>query len=489
MMAGFLDIARSSYVNLPLGVRRYIGAALATVPARLRYGATYQTCREEIVRARHNPGFAASEQRKRLISAVDTALKHSPFYKESFARALGQQLSAEEIVQPKNWLRVPVLDTLTVQREALRMCCVPQEQLDRVATGGSSGHPLPFFLDRDRSPTEYAFVMDLWERAGCGLDDWRASFRGWNIPPHAAQPFEVEHGLRQLRVSVFQMEPAQLAIYADEIRRRGIRFFQGYPHAIAKFANFVNLMDPPMRHDIAGIMLHSEPLYPEYRAAITKAFPNATLLPFYGLSEKCAFGSPDPSRPGAYSMSPLYGFTELLDDNGSPVTRPGATGRIVSTGLQFLGMPFIRYETGDRATLVERPNRANGYSLQVADIAPREGHLFLISHANTPILAHMTMIGDRELDAISAFQYEQHRPGEVLMRVELAPGASPAMVTAYTQKINERQRGALNFTPEIVPAIPLTERGKRRLVIQHLAMPRLPGSGAMPKPTHGAMDA
>lgn len=488
-MAGLLDVARSSYVNLPTGVRRYIGAALASVPVKLRYGSTYQTRRDEIVRARHDPSFAASEQRKRLIHAIRTAQTNSPYYRESFARAFGQELAAEEIVQPKNWLRVPVLDTPTVQRQAARMCCVSQDKLDRVATGGSSGHPLPFFLDRDRSPTEYAYVMDLWERTGCSADDWRASFRGWDIPADAPQPFEVENGLRQLRLSVFRMKPSDLATYAEEIERRGIRYFQGYPHAIAKFAHFVNLMDPPMRHDITAIMLHSEPLYPEYYDAITKAFPNAALLPFYGLSEKCAFGSPDTTRPGAYCMSPLYGFTELLDDAGIPVTQPGTSGRIVSTGLQFFGMPFIRYETGDRATLIERPNRANGYSLVVSDITPREGHLFLISRSNVPILAQMVMIGDRELGAISAFQYEQHRPGEVLMRVELAPGASPEMITAYTRKINERQQGELIFTPEIVPAIPLTARGKRRLVIQHLPLPRSPDSAVMPAPTHGAMDA
>jgi phenylacetate-CoA ligase len=143
------------------------------------------------------------------------------------------------------WRRVPVIDALTVRREASRLCCVPQRRLDSVTTVGSSGHPLPFFLDRDRSLKEYAFVMDLRDRAGCGPDDWRALFRGWHIPAEARLPFEVEPALRQ-RLSVFSMEPDHMARYAREIAQRDIRFLQGYPYALVKFANFLVSSDLPL---------------------------------------------------------------------------------------------------------------------------------------------------------------------------------------------------------------------------------------------------
>ena len=483
----FLDIARSSYVSLPLGVRRYIGAALAAVPVELRYGPTYRNCRAEIAQARRDPIMARKEQQKRLLQVVTTALQHSPYYKEAFATVFGPNPRADEIVQPENWQRVQVLDNHTVRREAANLCCVPRERLDRVTTGGSAGQPLVFFLDRDRSPREYAFIMDLWESLGCGPDEWRASFRGWHIPAEAHLPFEIEHGLRQLRMSVHRMDSNHMSRYADEIANRKIRFLQGYPHAIAKFATFAARSGLPMRYGIAGIMLHSEPLYPEHRVAIAKGFPNAGLLPFYGLSEKCAFGSPEPAREGVYAMNPLYGLTELLDDEGAPVTEPGREGRIVSTGLQFLGMPFIRYETGDRATLVELPDKANGHHLLVTDIQPREGHQFLISRSNEPV-ASFTVMLDNEVEAIAAFQYEQHRPGEVVLRVELAPNASTAMLATYISKTNERLRGEITFIPEIVASIPLTARGKRRIVIQHLPIPPSAERGALPASPHGAVD-
>ncbi|MHB2266469.1 phenylacetate--CoA ligase family protein [Aliihoeflea sp. PC F10.4] len=487
-MGAFLDIARSGYVGLPAGVRRYIGAALGAVPVELRFGGAYRDCRTKIALARCDHVMAREEQRARLERLVAVALEKSLWYRQVFTQTFGQGTVAEEIIRPENWRRVPVLDNPTVRREGARLCCAPADTLDRVTTGGSSGKPLPFYLDRDRSPTEYAFIMDLWDRAGCGPDEWRASFRGWNIDAASRQPFEVEHGLRQLRLSVFRMQPDDMARYAGEIARRGIRFLQGYPHAIAKFAAFVARHDLPMRHDIAAVMLHSEPLYPEYSSTIEQAFPNAKLLPFYGLSEKCAFGSPVPDRPGVYEMNPLYGLTELLDDDDAPVTEPGRRGRLVSTGLQFMGMPFIRYETGDRATLIELPEEANGHCLRVADIVPREGHLFLVTRSNQFIPAHTMMMGDHEVDAISEFQYEQHRAGEVKMRLVPAEGAQASTIEAYIRKANERLGGELVLIPEIVSAIPLTSRGKLRIVIQHLDVSRSDDHGPLPAITNGAAD-
>ena len=203
-MGAFLDVARSGYVGLPPRVRRYIGAALGSIPADLRFGSTYRMRRAEISRARTDPEKTSEEQNLRLLFVVKTALDKSLYYSRVFRETLGPDVRAEDIVRPDNWRRVPVLTNLMVRREAAHLCCLPQNQLDQVTTGGSSGHPLTFYIDRDRSPTEYAFIMDLWERVGCGADDWRASFRGWHIPSGSREPFEVEYGLRQLRVSVIR---------------------------------------------------------------------------------------------------------------------------------------------------------------------------------------------------------------------------------------------------------------------------------------------
>lgn len=461
MSASLLDVARGTYVRLPLGVRRYLGVALGGIPSGLRLGRAYSDTRALIARARRDPGFARREQKARLLRVIEIARAQSPYYRELFDGIFGSAASAEDIVRPENWARIPILTTPIIRREVLRLCTKPASELDPVTTGGTSGQPVPFYLDKGRSPIEYAYVMDLWTRAGCGPNDWRAWFRGWQS--------DVDHALRHLRLSVFHLGPDDLARCAQEIQRRNIVFLQGYPSAITTFAAFLLRENHPLRHSIRGLMLHSEPFHPEYRTVVEQAFPQAVLIPFYGLSEKCAFGAEVDGQRDVYDMNPLYGFTELVDREGEPLTEPGRAGRIVSTGLQFTGMPFIRYETGDEATLVESPCEANGYRLRIAEIVPREGHRYLATRSGKSFINTLSLVmGDSEMRAVTGYQFEQDTPGEVRMRFVLAEGASPAIVESYVRSVNRRLGGELTVIPEIVPSIPLTEVGKRRLVIQRL---------------------
>src|SRR5690606_15009188 len=48
-------------------------------------------------------------------------------------------------------------------------------------------------------------------------------------------------------------------------------------------------------------------------------------------------------------MDPDYGFFELVDEQGRAVNTPGMTGEITGTTLNNIGMPLIRYRTGDYA--------------------------------------------------------------------------------------------------------------------------------------------
>jgi phenylacetate-CoA ligase len=217
---------------------------------------------------------------------------------------------------------------------------------------------------------------------------------------------------------------------------------------------------------VTGILPHSERIYPEYRDTIERAFPNARLVPFFGLSEKCAFAVE--VEPDVYAFNPLYGYTELVDDDGRVVTTPGQVGRLVSTGLLFTGMPFIRYAMGDEATLEQLPTAANNYRLVVRRIVPRWGHEYLVSRSRHLIHVGALTMMDQELAHVTDYQFIQDTPGIVRMRTVLAEGRSAQEVAAYADMVSDRSAGELQLKVELVDALPLTERGKRRLIIQKL---------------------
>lgn len=49
-----------------------------------------------------------------------------------------------------------------------------------------------------------------------------------------------------------------------------------------------------------------------------------------------------------YYCSPIYGYTEVVDQKGQHVNI-GEQGEVVVTGFVEYGLPFIRYKTGDLA--------------------------------------------------------------------------------------------------------------------------------------------
>ena len=67
-------------------------------------------------------------------------------------------------------------------------------------------------------------------------------------------------------------------------------------------------------------------------------------------------------------------FTEILNDFGNPVSH-GETGEIVITTLGVEGMPFIRYKTGDIATLHSDDCGCGEVSLRIGPIQGRRDQM------------------------------------------------------------------------------------------------------------------
>jgi phenylacetate-CoA ligase len=474
LKARTLDVVRSAYVGLPPSLRRSVGPILSLLPLRYRFGSRYLAWRQRIAEARRHPEIVQALQQEALQRVLRLAHEKSPFYRDMLSSLVPAGGDPGAIAGTDLWHRIPVINSTIVRREVERMCTRPRSEIDSGSTGGSSGRPLKFFLDKDRSPVEYAFVMDAWSSAGCTEGDWQAIFRGFHIPDPEETLCEVESGLRELRFSVFHMTDALMPRYLREIERRGVRFIRGYPSALATLAGFAvraGLVAPNVR----GIMLHSEYVHDRYRQLMQRAFPNARLIPFYGLSEKCAFAVEDAHEPGTYDFAPLYGFTELLDDDDRPVTTPGQRGRVVSTGLLYLSMPFIRYDTGDEAELVAPASAQNGWRLRLSGVTPRFSDEYVVTRSGNLFHASALFMIDDELSAITDLQFEQFEPGVLNMRCVLATGASLAVTDAFIAMVADRTDGELQLLVTVFDRIPLSPRGKRPIILQHLDTERFGG--------------
>jgi len=466
-----LDIARGLYAHSPKFVRSAAGPLLARVPTGLKFGSTYKAWRARIARAENDPQYAAAQHLVALRALLEKAHRGSPFYRALLDTAFGSGFDAAGFT-PAELPRLPVLDKAQLSAAGEAALAVPHWQVEAATTSGSNAEaPFGFYLDRDRSPREMAFVYDGWARIGFREHDARVALRGLNLDESGAHYWDP--ALRELKIAVFPLTTADAAAFIDQIDRRGIRFLYGYPSAIELLCRRMRELGRVPRAGIAGILPISEPLYPHQRALMRSVLGAVRFSVFYGLSEKTAFALEDSEEEGFYTFNPLYGATELVDEAGVPVTEPGGEGRIVATGFISTGMPFIRYDTGDFAQLVEPATAANGYRLRVRGLAPRRKPDFLISRDGRRVVATSLTPEDTAMFAgIAEVQFYQETPGEVTIRYLLAPQGSPADAERLRAHLEAETQGHIAFASEEVSQIASGRGGKRAFIDQRLDISR-----------------
>lgn len=463
-----LDIARGAYVRSPKRLRDAVSPALSLLPVSFQYGKTYRTFRAEIARSRTDPAFTAARRLEALRALIAKAHAGSPFYRQRIEAALGARVDLKAI-DFEALCALPLLTKEDLRNAGEAALAVPAASLDRASTSGSSGQPLLFWLDKDRSPREFAFVNDVWSRTGYREGEARCVLRGLLLADIDKRPCEWEAGLKELRCSPFAMTEERMELYLDQIDRRGIAYLHGYPSAIEILCRHMWRTGRRPRAGIRGVFPISEPLYPFQRDIIRAVLPKAAIAPFYGLSERVLFAGEVAGCDGDYAFEPLYGHAELLDDAGAPVVRAGARGRIVGTGFLSTGMPFIRYDTGDSAELVEPACEGNGWRLRVRAIAPRRKPEFLIgAEGNRIVTPTIVPVSPAQFYGVSEFQFYQDTPGRCLIKVVPAWGYGERDARLFLAEMQNRVGSAIRFELVLVDELSGNARGKRLVVDQRL---------------------
>jgi len=462
-----LDELRTAYIKAPPHIRRILSPLLALAPQSLLFGKTYQSYRRYIARSRKDVAFVAEWRRRGLRSMLKAAL-NAPHY-HAVLGEIGLDESAIEQFEAQDLRLLPILTkpTLRASVENLRSCS--PDELDLVSTSGSSGNPLYFYLEKSRSPIEWAFVQDSWAKIKYDPMKVRAVFRGVHLEDVDVMPWEYEPALRELRLSPFHLTPKWMGKYCELIQAHNATYLHGYPSAISTFANFViasgNL---EISRAIRGIMAISEAILPHQRSLIQEAFPKAKITSFYGMSEKVLFASEVVGNPGVYEMEPLYGILELVDEDGKIVEEPGTRGRIIGTSLLFKGFPFIRYDTEDEAELVEPAAESNLFRAKVRNITSRWNQEFLVGSHGQLISMTAINIHSEAYRKMIRFQFEQSKPGFATLKVIPAEGATIEDITPFVDEISHKIGSSIAFSVEITDRIALNKRGKARFIDQKL---------------------
>jgi phenylacetate-CoA ligase len=468
-----LDVARGAYVRSPDIVRKSLAPLVALVPTRAKFGGTFREWQQNIALADVNLHYAAQAHIAALRGLMQKAHANSPYYRLMLDTALGAGFDYATF-GPEHLQMLPVLSKSNLIAAGDAALATERRYLDNADTSGSNGErPFRFYLDKDRSAREMAFVYHGWGKIGFAPGMSKIVLRGFGLPPNGLATMEWEPALRELRLSVFPMTPADVVEYVRLIDQREIDYLYGYPSAIELMCRHMAALGIRPKRQLKAILPISEPVYPHQRGLFADVLGPVPVQGFYGLSEKAAFAIERAHEPDVYDFNPLYGATELVDWDGSPITEIGKQGRIIATGFLSTGMPFIRYDTEDLAELVEAPTLENGYRLSLRNIVPRRKPNFLVAaDGNRVVTIDFTPDNPRYFEGLDEYQFYQAEPGKVTIRYIPTADGTLDQAQRVADGLTRRTHGRIVFTLEKVAQLAGGRAGKRAFIDQRLDLSR-----------------
>lgn len=457
---------KNLWESAPRWIKAPAGRLLGVVPLPYLLGTTYRKWDALVKGAESWPRARVKDhQLARLREICSLAYERSPYYRASFDCA---GLRPSGIHRPEDIRVLPIIDKQVINRHRDELLTVDPTTggLDYVATGGSGGEPMRFLIGKDRSAIEYAHLARAWMRVGFAHGITKAVLRGQVLAAvgdgmhHTYDPLLRNHGY-----SNFHLDEGTMARYLEHISGIGPCFLHTYPSTLAILVRFMKRQDIKAPANILGLLLESENVYDADRSAAEEIF-GVRYFSSYGHSEKLVMAA-ECEHSSDYHVFPTYGYFELVDVAGDPVTEPGQEGEIVGTGFINRAMPFIRYRTGDYATYVGEGCAACGRQHTV--IRKVRGHNTmerLVAKDGSSIPYSAVNVHDNTFENVLQFQFLQEEPGRAILR--LIPANSHLNPDELVRKLEQRLQGRVELSPLLVDEIKLTPRGKSIFVDQRV---------------------
>jgi phenylacetate-CoA ligase len=412
------------------------------------------------------PAALADLQFHALRRLLRHAYTNCPYYRRAWD---GLGLHPRQLNGPADFQRWPTTDRAAVHDNRTDMrSALHRTQLISKSTGGSSGVPLQFDLDRDSHDRRTA----AWHRgyAWAGAGPGTKQLYLWGVPL----------GHRGLRARVKD------DLYHRLHRRRVVNCLDGHGDLATRFLAQLDARRPDVvvaytgpLHEVAcrldetgrrpahwprAIVVGAEKLHDFQRERIERAF-GAPVFETYGSREFMLIGAECDRHRGLH-LTAEHLLVEVLDDDGRP-TPDGMEGNVVVTDLYNFGMPFVRYANGDRAVAGFEPCDCGRGLPLLRKVVGR--HLDVLRVAGGRVLPgeffpHLV----KDFPAVRRFQVVQEAVDRVRFTM-VAPDLSAGDGARLEGLVGAALGPAVAVQFERVDQIRLTPTGKLRVVVNRAA--------------------
>lgn len=315
---------KSVVEHIPYG----LGSVFRYIPFNVRLGDEYT----KFLNVQADMKNLGQEEKEKYVifyfsKIFNYAKTHFSFYEDLYRKYEVYDL---EITSMEDITKIPVID-----KQMIRSHLHEFRGAFLLNTGGTSGEPFQFYVDKNAFAREWAHMHTIWFMKGYKPTDLKLTLRGKNLgtKPYRYNPVHNEYIINSyLKVADYK------EILLKLCRKRTIRYLHGYPSAIYGFLKEIdecmsNDEKEDIRRNFKACFLSSE--YPApYMTDYIKQHWNLDWISWYGHSEMCILAY-DELKNNQYKPFLSYGLAENVN------------GHLIGTSFHNFDMPLIRYDTGD----------------------------------------------------------------------------------------------------------------------------------------------
>ncbi len=358
-------------------------------------------------------------QARKLQQLVRYVSKHSPYYKELFAK---NNITLEDISTLDDLKKIPTTHKEDLQKRNDDFLCVERDKIiDYSSTSGTLGSPVTIALtENDLGRLSYNECSSFSCAGGTSEDVYQLML---TLDRQFMAGMAYYSGIRRMGAGMIRLGPGVPSLQWETIMRLKPTAIVAVPSFIIKLIAFAKEHNIDINNSsvkkavcIGENIRNTDFSLNILGKKITESW-NIQLYSTYASTEmQTAFTECSAFKGG--HMQPELIILEMLDENDQPV-KPGEPGEVTITTLGVEGMPLLRYKTGDICLHFDEPCECGRNSTRLSSIVGRRKQMIKYKGTTLYPPALFDMLNEMEhvLDFVAEVYSNEMGTDEVLLHI------------------------------------------------------------------------
>lgn len=410
------------------------------------------------------------EQVRYLKFLIEFVYEQVPYYRTLF-KSLALQPRNIRSIDDLEKLPILTKDIIKANWEELKPANLSVQKYNSRATGGSTGSPMHYRVSKHDRFLGAALLYRGWGYGGYKLGDRMVFLAGSSLdmgtkPWLTKKAHEITRNIRKL--SSFDMADAEMRQYADVLSSFRPRFMRGYASSIYFFARWLKENDVTVPA-LDAVFTTAERLNPNMRQMIGDVF-ECEVFDNYGLNDGGVSAFECHEHSGLH-IDTERSIMEVVDQDHAQLAE--GEGTILATSLHNFAMPFIRYSTGDVATLSDAECECGRQSKKLSEVVGRTVDVFLTPEGKNVHGWFFLMIFWEHGQGLKEYQVIQTAIDKIVIKFVPDDTVSEKKLETIKTVIQSKSAGwDVDFKE--VTSIDRTRAGKYKFIINEMENRRCP---------------